>query len=878
MELKAYQQQVLDDLAEFIDETVRTPNLSTAFYNFWKDKGVTLEEWSRYLSPYDNSVQGVPRVTVKVPTAGGKTFIACNALHTIFEHLPKSGSKVVAWFVPSDTILKQTYNNLSNPLHPYRQKINALFGNSVEVYSKEELLSGRNFSPETVKEQLCILVLSIQSFAAKEKDKRLVYGENGNLAPFVNTYNQNDVMIDDADETALIQVISHLHPVVIVDESHNFTAKLRIDVMNALRPRFILDLTATPSQKKGNNIISFVDAKKLKDANMVKLPVIVYNHKTKEEVISSAIQLRNNLELIAREKEQVSGKYIRPIVLFQAEAKTSDDKETFSKVKAKLIEIGIPEREIKIKTANINELKDENLMSRHCEVRYIITVNALKEGWDCPFAYILASLSNKSSRIDVEQILGRVLRMPYTSKADDPLLGLSYVFTASANFNDTLNAIVKSLNNSGYSSRDYKLGNNEPPKPLSSQPEQLKLDLENPNPIVPEEEDDSVPVHDIDVSQVNIQPCKASAYQMQQAISISKKYDEEIREIKDEVNDLPTDLISDNPNKSCIRPQFKDIAKTIKLPVFAVRAFSNNLFGSEESLEDLTPEMLVDDDFKLNMADCNIDYDKISAQAAQIDIDKVSDKDYTANYTLLKSEEKEYLRKYIASQPTEAKQNQIVLKILEQLKRIDQIPYGDLKEYITKSIMSLDNDSLDNVFTYAMEAANKVKRKIASLMEEYATKRFYEWCETGEIVLKPSFIFKRTIYPDGVSVPINNRLYEKEGKFDNTFEQTVISKIASLGNVEFWHRNLERGKGFCLNGAIRHYPDFIIVMHSGVVVLVETKGDDRDNSDSKAKLALGNEWQKKAGTDKYKYYMVFENNSIPGSKSVDDLLNILEKL
>ena len=321
MELKAYQQQVLDDLAEFIDETVRTPNLSTAFYNFWKDKGVTLEEWSRYLSPYDNSVQGVPRVTVKVPTAGGKTFIACNALHTIFEHLPKSGSKVVAWFVPSDTILKQTYNNLSNPLHPYRQKINALFGNSVEVYSKEELLSGRNFSPETVKEQLCILVLSIQSFAAKEKDKRLVYGENGNLAPFVNTYNQNDVMIDDADETALIQVISHLHPVVIVDESHNFTAKLRIDVMNALRPRFILDLTATPSQKKGNNIISFVDAKKLKDANMVKLPVIVYNHKTKEEVISSAIQLRNNLELIAREKEQVSGKYIRPIVLFQAEAK-----------------------------------------------------------------------------------------------------------------------------------------------------------------------------------------------------------------------------------------------------------------------------------------------------------------------------------------------------------------------------------------------------------------------------------------------------------------------------------------------------------------------------------------------------------------------------
>ena len=54
--------------------------------------------------------------------------------------------------------------------------------------------------------------------------------------------------------------------------------------------------------------------------------------------------------------------------------------------------------------------------------------------------------------------------------------------------------------------------------------------------------------------------------------------------------------------------------------------------------------------------------------------------------------------------------------------------------------------------------------------------------------------------------------------------------------------------------------------------------DDKLPYKSKAKLALGNEWQKKAGTDKYKYYMVFENNSIPGSKSVDELLNILEKL
>lgn len=77
-------------------------------------------------------------------------------------------------------------------------------------------------------------------------------------------------------------------------------------------------------------------------------------------------------------------------------------------------------------------------MSKGCAVRYIITVNALKEGWDCPFRYILATLANKSSVVDVTQILGRVLRMPYVRKHKIDFLNLSYVFTASSHFQETL--------------------------------------------------------------------------------------------------------------------------------------------------------------------------------------------------------------------------------------------------------------------------------------------------------------------------------------------------------------------------------------------------------------------------------------------------------
>ena len=77
-------------------------------------------------------------------------------------------------------------------------------------------------------------------------------------------------------------------------------------------------------------------------------------------------------------------------------------------------------------------------------------MNALKEGWDCPFAYILASLANKTSQIDVEQILGRVLRQPYTRRFQkNPTLNMSYVLTSSNDFKNTLDKIVRGLNSAG---------------------------------------------------------------------------------------------------------------------------------------------------------------------------------------------------------------------------------------------------------------------------------------------------------------------------------------------------------------------------------------------------------------------------------------------
>ena len=211
-------------------------------------------------------------------------------------------------------------------------------------------------------------------------------------------------------------------------------------MLRNLNPSFIFDLTATP--RDNSNIISFVDALRLKKQNMVKLPVIVANQRSQEDVIMSALNMRRQLEEFAKKGEAQGGGYIRPIVLFQAEPKNKDDTATFERVKQVLLDLNIPAEHIAIKTANVNELKNVDLLSRDCQVRYIITVNALKEGWDCPFAYVLATLANKSSVVDVTQILGRVLRMPYTRKQSAELLNLCYVFTSSNQFQSTLNQVV----------------------------------------------------------------------------------------------------------------------------------------------------------------------------------------------------------------------------------------------------------------------------------------------------------------------------------------------------------------------------------------------------------------------------------------------------
>lgn len=903
MELKKYQQAVLDDLDQYINELDKQPTIKTAFKTYWANKGISVDSVeSEYLRPYNDEIKGVPNITIKVPTAGGKTYIACRALKHIFQTYSDDKPKVVVWFVPSDPILKQTYKNLSNPNHPYRHAIDVDFGNKVNVVNKESALVGENIRPAQLKENLTIFVLSVQSFASNNKDGRKSRRENENLAEHVSSYIYSDKMLANADETSLLQVIAQLNPVMVIDESHNFeSSELRIDLKKEINPSFIFNLTATP--KENSNIISFVDAMQLKVENMVKLPVIVYNHKSTTDVISNAIALQRSLENKAQKQQEQGGKYIRPIVLFQAQPKIADDNITFEKIKEKLIEGGIPEEQVKIKTANKDEIKNIDLMSDSCEVRYIITVNALKEGWDCPFAYILASLANKSSKIDVEQILGRVLRLPYTKHQPVDLLNLSYVFTCSADFQDTLSRIVESLNNAGFSKRDFRVANdsqettpenivgNEEPnlfsQPLFTNPEPTTISqptTTQTEPETPTEESVETNISEIqtDAIKQSIESGTEGNNEVLQslensAIQQSNNYNEAIEQNDGEV-DNPIAAATSMNNNYKVKPVFEDAAKEIKLPVFVQKTESLGLFGAENSFSKIEKSDLLEG-LDLSLEDHKIDFTRSAAEVEQIDLasDYADGTDSVPVHKQLNMKQLEYLKQQLLSIPPEGKKKQLAGAIASKLN-IQEISDKMLTQYVYDCIKNMDNDAIDDLITFQLQTIDTVKTKVNAILDNYRYKTFKDWLDLGKIRFADEEVYTmpKQITLLNKMIGIGKGLYKEEEKV-NGFEASVISAISNDENVYFWHRNQERGKGFYINGFINHYPDFIVKLKSGQTLLIETKGDDRDNSDSARKLELGTTWANKAG-DQYRYYMVFDKKAMDGAITVKDLLSKIEQL
>lgn len=871
MELKKYQKKVMNNLSSYIGYLNDSNNLNTAWADYWAAQDINVGFGG--VPTYQNAIKGVPHICMKVPTGGGKTFMACSALKHIFNAMPLDKPKVVVWLVPSDSILTQTISTLSNVNHPYRQRLDMDFSGCASIYTKDQLLNGQNFSPDTVREMLTVCILSYASLRidSKKKDVRKVYQENGNLKRFADYFKDDSVLLAETPDTALIQVLRQLSPVTVVDESHNAGSDLSVEMLNNLNPSFVIDLTATP--RKNSNIISYVDARELKKENMVKLPVVVYNRSSRQSVIQDAIQLRGSIEQQAKATEEQGGQYIRPIVLFQAQPKTSADSETFDKIKKMLLEIGIPEEQIAIKTSKVDDLKDTNLMSHDCQIRYIITVNALKEGWDCPFAYILASLANKTSKVDVEQILGRILRQPYAMNHSSSLLNTSYVLTCSNDFHSTLENIVVGLNSAGFSRKDFRVGELSEEEQIPERPsEQTSLDDQ------PYEED---AFDDISSGQIKDSLENGSTdYDTEgSTASMIREAEQKSEDYNDEISDPDNDIFTGGElgnmlKQSAVQKQYIDEIEELRIPQFFMKSVPD-LFGDEYTL--LEPDHL-SEGFSLDGADATISFELATGDIYTVDVEEQGDA--VPKYKRASIYENKYLRDMLAKMPPEKKINKCAEMIATEINKNNRYATSEVNDYVKRIISHMTEDELAAMECAIPTYAHKIKDKITSIELKYRKTQFKKWMDSGKIICRESYKMPRVITPEYTTDSIPNSLYEAEKSDMNGLENKAIDVVVSLGNIKWWHRIIDRGnQEFRLNGFINHYPDFMIMTNSGNLVLLETKGDHLATEESKDKLALGRDWQAHAG-QKYRYFMVFDTKDFnhEGSYTLDEFVDIIKEL
>ena len=452
--LKPYQERVLDSLREFFVQTAADHRPDSAF------QAIQIKNGSQSPAPYlpvnvDGFARDMPYVCLRVPTGGGKTLLACYAAGIAIDKLLRGEHGVVLWLVPSVTILDQTADALRDARHPYRRALELACG-AVEVVTIEEAL---RLSRATVEGQTVVIVATIQAFRVEDTTGRKVYDQNGAFSEHLLNLPANHAadLLPGADGKPLPSLVNMLRlrrPVVIVDEAHNARTDLSFSTLAAVRPSCIIEFTATPARTgMPSNVLHHVSAAELKAANMVKLPlrVITRHPSQRDQLLADAISLRGDLEKLAVAEAQQTGEYTRPIMLLQAERV-----DACVPLRERLVsEFGLGKDEVIISVGTLDELKNvADITSPKCPVRFIITVQKLREGWDCPFAYVLCSLKETRSATAIEQIVGRVLRLPGAQAKQHPDLNCAYAFSVSASLPDVLQELRDALESNGFTAAE----------------------------------------------------------------------------------------------------------------------------------------------------------------------------------------------------------------------------------------------------------------------------------------------------------------------------------------------------------------------------------------------------------------------------------------
>ncbi|WP_275096100.1 DEAD/DEAH box helicase [Sedimenticola hydrogenitrophicus] len=446
---KTYQQHVLDSIEAYFRSCHELPSPSIAF------TATTERLWGRGnpYHPLSGFPADMPYFCLRVPTGGGKTWLAAKSVALVNTHLLRCEHSVILWLVPSKPIREQTLRALRDRLHPYHTALRE--AGPITVMDLDE---AKSVTRATLDTSTTIIVATRQAFQVENEESRKVYQSSGALMHHFDNLSptQRDMLLNEGEGAnrttpcSLANVLRLRRPFVVVDEAHNSRTELAFDMLARFRPSGVMELTATPDlERTPSNVLHSVSAAELKAEEMIKLPVVLETEPNWQQCLADAIGRRDALHKLADEERRAGAAYLRPLVLIQSEPRrTGVDRLDFEHVRNELItNHGIPASEIIVATGEEKGLEQIDvdyklgIADPTCPVKFVITQKALAEGWDCPFAYILVSMASLSSATAVEQLLGRVLRQPGASHRQAKALNQSYAFVVSRNFAETAGAL-----------------------------------------------------------------------------------------------------------------------------------------------------------------------------------------------------------------------------------------------------------------------------------------------------------------------------------------------------------------------------------------------------------------------------------------------------
>jgi type III restriction enzyme len=857
-ELKGYQTRALAALSHFL-ALARSGSVADAFKQSYIQQELEPIPYRCY------DFGEMPYVCLRLPTGGGKTVLASYAVSVAQKAYLEQDYPIVLWLVPTNTIRQQTLDALKTVGHPYRQALENEFGlDRLRVFDVGEVTQ---ILRQDIGRKTLIIVGTLAALRVEDTSGRKVYVNHEDFEPhFVGVTDPENrlerISEKDVQENGLrpedIGIIKNsfanllaLHqPLVIMDEAHNARTKLTFDTLKRLHPACIVEFTATPdvSNTSASNVLYRCSASELKAENMIKLPIVLTEHKDWQAAVRDAVLTGKKLALEAQKESD----FLRPIVLFQADAKNGE--VPVDVLKTHLIEqLKIDEREIAIATGQQRELDGLNLFSPTCTIKYIITIEALKEGWDCSFAYVFCSVKDVRSSKDAEQLLGRVLRMPYARRRSSEALNRAYAHLASPDFSIVAKQLTDKLIDMGFEAMEVAenllRGNPNQNDVFDGQDLSDLLVVSEPILCFEVEGEVELPLEKFTNVTVTITPDKTTRFEVTgEALAEFKTH------ILKTVSGSQKQQLSEQIERHNLRVIVARAPSQrgevfAKLPQLCCKQGDLwELLDADTFLHWRGDWSLLD--FPAELPNFNLVQ---TAHTFEVDIDNQK-----VSYRLA-DQNQAYNLDWVQSSYTE---NDLLFWLEPQVRNIGLIP-SQLRAFLAKLIANLTKSRglpLTGLVRSKFVLARAVREQIESYRQQAAEKGFqlalFEETDLLETRFDHEFEFKPGYYAA-------NKPYQGRYQFSKHFypmiedlkedgEEFECAKlIDSHPKVKHWIRNLVNKDEAAFRLPLAKgwfYPDFVVELADGRSLVVEYKGKVYiTNDDSREKKAVGELWARKSG-------------------------------